>query len=214
MPLSDFAQDEFVGPFISRFTTANIADMSRCDSEQENWLDNFILNTLAGARPPHPDRQYMFNYLRRTEASFREYSLARQATLEFLGGRSPSRYLRAISHWEDFLSHSYIAIDLLREFAKVDKRGLFTKGDGSTLDRLNYLYNLTKHAGAVDFPTDSTLAIWLENDGLRSQRQPLSFIEISDEILPLLAKWASIMQDPRTLKDKVKQAQGGTTTTP
>jgi hypothetical protein len=208
VPLSDIAKDEFVGPFISRFTSAEIADMSNHDKEQEHWVDNFILNTLLRAKPPHPDRQYMFNYLRKVEASFREYSLARQATLGFLKSRdSPSLYLAAVSYWEDFLSHSYVALDLLRKFARLGNRGLFQKGDGSALSRLNYLYNLSKHASEADYPTDSTLAVWLGNDGLCSQKAHLSFVEINGEILAGLADWASMMQDPFTLNDKVKAAR-------
>lgn len=128
MPLSSYAKDVFVRPYMSTFTAAEIPNMSNHDPQQEHWISNFILNTLFRVKVPQSDRQYMFNFLRRAEAAFREYALAREQTLLFLNlPDSPSHYIAAIAYWEGFLSQAWISFDLLRKLAGVPKGGLFKK---------------------------------------------------------------------------------------
>lgn len=192
---------------MSAFTTAEIPNMSDHNPQQEHWISNFILNTIFRGKPPRPNRQYMFNFLRRAEAAFREYSLAREQTLLFLSlPDSPSHYIAAITYWEDFLSQAWISFDLLRKFARVPKGGLFEKGENTVLERLNSLHNLSKHATNGDFPDDATLAIWLRNDGLHSKSTHLTFDEMANDILKELSNWADRMQDPSTFNEKVKEA--------
>jgi hypothetical protein len=206
VPFSAYAKDIFVGPYMSSFKSAEIADMSACDPEQEHWVSNFILNTLVGSKPKDPQRQYMFNFLRHTQAAFREYALARDQTQLFLSHPdAPSHYLLAVTHWEHFLMHDETAWNFLFRFADRPIDTKFSKKDGSVRQRLNNLYNLSKHAREDQFATDSTLAVWLDNDGLNSTTDHLTFEEAADD-LRHLARWADRMQDPGTFRAKVKAA--------
>jgi hypothetical protein len=76
---------------------------------------------------------------------------------------------------------------------------LFSPGDGSVLQRLNLLYNRSKHTDkaitAWQLPPNGTISIWLTNDGLQSMDSSLSFEEAAD-ILADLAWWADAVQDP------------------
>ena len=207
MPLSAYAKDTFVAPYMSSFTEAEIVDMSACDPQQEHWVSNFILNPLlrTKVRPPH--RQYMFNYLRRVEAAFREYASARDRTLLFLSRtESPSNYMAAIAHWEFFLLQAWVSFELLGRIFQLPKGSLFKKNDGSVLQRLNLMYNVSKHAAEGDFPEDGTLAVWLANDGLHSRNSHLTFDKIANEILRDFAVWADRLQDPLTLQEKIEAA--------
>jgi len=207
MPLSSYAKDTFVGPYMSTFTAAEIPDMSDHDPQQEHWISIFILNTMFRVKLPQSDRQYMFNFLRRAEAAFREYALAREQTLLFLSlPDSPSHYIAAITYWEDFLSQAWISFDLLRKLAHVPKGSLFKKGEDTVLERLNSLHSLSKHATDEAFPDDATLVIWLRNNGIHSKRTHLTFDEMANDILKELARWADRMQDPLTFNEKIKAA--------
>jgi hypothetical protein len=138
-PTNDF-KDKFVAPGISSFTEASISDLSGL---QERWLVSFILNSSLVVRLDDATRRTIYNFLRRAEAAFREYGSARQMTLAHLANPNPdavSEYIIAIGHWEGFLSHAYQAWCLLARGQKI----LFTPGDGSTMQRLNLLYNRTK----------------------------------------------------------------------
>lgn len=203
MPMSDYAKDKFVAPELSHFTTANLADLSGVDKEQEHWLANFILNTMLRADVPAPDRQLFYNFLRRSHSAFREYQLARTATLSYLESRDKNlRYVEAIGHWEAMLAYAWQAYCLLGR----GKVRWFQKGDGSELQRLNALYNRSKHADSAllngDYVADSPLCVWLTNDGLRSTDTDLSFSDV-EAILRDLARWAGAVQDPLTMREKV-----------
>lgn len=197
--------DKFIAPDMSKFTEASIPDMSDTSREQDYWLRNFMLNTLVRVTIDEPTRQTLFNFLRRAELAFREYGLAREQTLAYLQNTEAiTPYFAAISHWEVYLSHAYQAYCLLARGQKI----LFKKGDGSILERLNLLYNRSKHVDkaieAGQLPSKSTMAIWLTNDGIQSINGGLTFTEMAD-ILTELAMWSDAAQDPLTMREKVME---------
>lgn len=200
MRLSSYAMDRFVAPEMSKFTTATIRDMSAVDSQQEHWLANFILNTILRVNVNSPQRQQLFNFLRRSHSAFAEYGLARESTIAFLGERKPLKYLETIGHWEAFLAYSWQAHTFIG-------KGLwFEPGDGSILQRLHALHSRAKHADSAlergDFVEDSPLCVWLTNDGLRCTETALSFDEMA-EVLDDLARLSSAVQDPATMLEKL-----------
>jgi hypothetical protein len=204
MPLSAYAKDNFVAPEMSWFTSASIRDMAGTSAQQEHWLNNFILNTLVRVNVEERVRQTLFNFLRRVQFAFREYTLAREQTAAYLGkSESVSTYLVAIGHWEVFLAHAYQAFELL---ARTEKKALFEPNDGSILQRLCLLYNRSKHLPTAinndQLAAGSTLAVWLMNEGLRCVDGHLMFEELA-EILEELARWSVAAQDPLTMREKV-----------
>jgi len=139
------------------------------------------------------------------ESTFREYALARDQTLMYLKNPDAvTAYLAAIGHWEVFLSHAYQAYRLLARNQKI----LFKQGDGSILERLNLLYNWSKHAEkaieAGQLPAEGTLAVGLTNNGLRSADSRLTYDEMA-EMLEELARWSDAAQDPSTMREKILQ---------
>lgn len=207
MPLSDYARDRFIAPELSKLKTAVIPDASAVDVEQEHWLANFILNTLLRADVPSPQRQQMFNFLRRSHAAFTAYASARELTLLFVADPERNlRYIDAIGQWEAFLGHAWQAYAFLGRGKPI----WFKPGDGSVIQRLHALHTRAKHAEAAiergDFKEDAPLCVWLSNEGLRSTDTELSFVEAA-EVLDDLARWASAVQDPLTMRDKIQQAE-------
>ena len=74
MPWSNFVTDKFIAPEMSQFTSATLPDLSAIDSEQEFWLANYILNSILRVNIQSPERQRLFNFLRRSHSAFEEYS--------------------------------------------------------------------------------------------------------------------------------------------
>lgn len=204
MPLSGHAKDLYVAPKMSQFTTADIVDMSNFDKEQQHWVANYILNSMFGSGGvTQPARQRVFHFLRRAEAAFAAHGEARELTIAYLRNKENlTAYLGGVSHWESFFSHAYIAFEQLRHMSKSP---LFERGDGSVLQRLNMLYNISKHANETQFPQDGTLPIWLENDGLHCTEAHLTFEELSSDVLPELARWADILGDPAQTRAKLER---------
>ena len=152
-------------------------------------------------------RRTLFNFLRRTEAAFREYEVARQMTLNHLANPNHNEYIKAIGHWEQFLSQADRAWVVFVRGKKV----LFAPNDGSVFQRLNLLYNRTKHLETAinsgQLPPDGTIPVWLTNDGLQAVDGKLTFAEIA-EILTDLAKWADAAQDPLTMRETIRASYG------
>ena len=213
MPLSAYAKDNFIAPGMSCFTSASIRDMSGVSDAQEHWLYNYMLNSLLRVDLDERLRQALFNFLRRTQFAFREYALAREQTLAYLRRASNATpiYFVAIGHWEVFLSYAYQAHEIL---ACTGEAALFDRGDGSVLQRLNLLYNRSKHVetaiGAGQLAPGSTLPVWLTNDGLSAVDGRLTFDEMA-EMLGELALWSDAVQDPLTMADKLRAAFPRTT---
>jgi len=200
-PTHEF-KDKFIAPEISSFTEASIPDLSAL---QGPWLVSFILSSALVVQLDDATRRTLYNFLRRAEGAFREYSSARQMTMAYLANPDPnavSEYITAIGHWETFLSQTYQAWCVLVRGQKI----FFSPGDGSTMQRLNLLYNRTKHAEsaiiAEQLPLDGTLPVWLKNDGLHSIESSLTFEEIA-EMLEDLAAWADAAQNPATMREKI-----------
>jgi hypothetical protein len=210
VPFSDYFKDKYIAPGFSAFTAATIPDMSAVSPEQGNWLGNFILNSWARVTLDDDTRRTFYNFLRRAEAAFREYEEARRLTLAHLADLRPnavSQYIKAIWHWEQFLSQADRAGAVLVRGRKV----LFAKDDGTALQRLNLLYNRTKHLETAinsgQLPPDGTLPVWLTNDGLQAVDGKLTFAEMA-EILTDVAKIAEAVQDPPTMQEKIRQSFG------
>jgi len=213
---SDFALDKFVAPELSKFTAASIPDVSQYKEGREWWVRNFFLSSMLRGTPDPPYRQYMLNFLRRAELSFQQYEFARERTLKYLESprnRGTGNYMAAIGHWEVFLSQAWHAYLLLSYMAGLNGQGIFKPGDNSEAERLNFLYNRSKHAeksiNGAFYPEDSTLCLWLCNNGLKvtSDHQTdghLTFLEMFG-VLEDLGKWADRVQDPATLREKLVQ---------
>jgi hypothetical protein len=211
---SDHALDTFVAPELSKFTEASIPDVSTYNQSREWWVRNFFLNSMLRVTVASPYRQYMLNFLRRAELCFREYELARERTLRYLENprnRGTGHYVAAIGHWEVFLSQAWHAYLLFSFIDGRNGKGIFKRGDGSEEERLNFLYNSSKHAETTiegdSYPAESTLCLWLYNDGLKVTSTSkidghLTFAEMFG-MLEDFAKWADRVQDPATLREKI-----------
>lgn len=214
-PFTGYFGDRFIAPGISGFTDAEIPDMTEHDPESKFWLRNYVLNSgLRGDFLP-PGNAYVYNYLRRAEASYSEHEEARQATLAFLasGGQAVSRYAAAVLHWEFFLTQSWQAYLLLGGFFKLlagEPIKFFAKGDGSVEERLNSLYNSMKHVEsrieASQILEGATVPVWLTNAGIQSTDTLLTYEETAD-ILRDLARWANVVVDPLEMANKVRTSR-------
>lgn len=194
-----------LAPGISALTSVEIPDASLLSKESPHWVGNFFLNcTFRGAFTP-PMHAYAYNYLRRAQHAFAEHQIARDCTMAFLAseGKSLSHYIDALYHWECFLGQAWHAFALL---VKAWNGKAFEKNDGSVEQRLNALYNQMKHVESRiengQMIADTTVPVWLENDGLRSIDTHLSFAETA-EVLRELAKYADALMDPRTARENL-----------
>lgn len=196
---------------MSAFTRAEIPDMSSVP-EQAHWLNNYVLNAMLRGDFGEVIRPFVFNFLRRTVAAFREYDLARERANHYLSNPgNASAYIESVGYWETFAAQAWQACLLLvRPLGQT--KTLFRKGDGSAYENLHAVYSTAKHAEGViargQMPPAATMPIWLANDGVRTLNHTLTFGQAT-AILRDLAEWADVLQDPITTREKLRQVAEG-----
>jgi len=199
--------DHYIAPGVSSFTHAEIPDMSQWNLEAPHWIANFFLNSAFTAAFKPPMNAYAFNFLRRAQAAFSQYQLARESTLTFLnsGGQSATRYAEALFHWETFLGQSWHAYALL---LKAFSGTAFKQGDGSVEERLNKLYNEMKHVESrienAQMLPGATVPVWLENKCIQSIDASMTYLEAA-EVLKQLAAWADALMNPQTARERFEK---------
>jgi hypothetical protein len=197
--LSKYALDTFVAPKISELTVCSIPDMSNHSSESEHWVSNFILNSIFRVSVEPRPKQYILFFLRRAETAFREYENARISFQDYVDGRRQrvSVYFKSLFHFETCIAQMWQAIDQTMSFGKRatgETTKIYTKGDGSSYERLNNLYNISRYAGD-NIPESGTLPVWLTNVGLEAKDISTSFVELA-EILGEIGNMADTFSNP------------------
>ncbi len=191
--LSNYALDKFVAPKLSELTECNIPDMSNHFGQADHWVTNFILNSILRIPVEPKPKQYIIFFLRRAEAAFREYQNARRTLVAYVkyGREKGSVYFEALFHVEICIAQMWQAFDQTTKFTKNasgENDKLYERGDGSVYERLNSLYNISRHIGS-NIPEDSNLPIWLTNESVEARDTKISFSELA-KLLGEIGDWA------------------------
>ena len=198
MPLPNYSLDTFVAPHLSELTSLGVPDLQGCTGEYGHWVNNFIHNTILRVRLENRNSQLVLFFLRKVEGAFQEYHEGRDFLASYLQKRNKavSVYFHALRHFEVAALLAYHAYDTL---CTITQKKFFTKDDGSPLQRLNHLQNISKHAnkalGRGDIPDNLSVPIWLTNSGIECHDTVLSFAEFA-ETLRELAKLAEVWSNP------------------
>ncbi|MDT8419517.1 MAG: hypothetical protein RQ754_03735 [Desulfuromonadales bacterium] len=203
VPLSAYSLDTFVAPHMSKLTLVGAPSLESVTGEYCYWVNNFILNTIFHIRLEDRKRQLFLYFLRKVEGSFQEYEQGRHFLATYIEkpGEAVSAYFHALRHFEVATILAYHAYDTFRSLTQ---EKLYVKGDGSALQRLNRLQNISKHAnqelGRGTIPDNLSTPIWLTNTGIESHDAALSFEELS-ELLKELAGVAEVFSKPQIIPE-------------
>lgn len=196
MALSNYARDTFVAPHLSELTTVGAPDLR---DHLKGWVNNFIVTTIVKLGKEYRHRQLILHTLRKVEGAFQEYHEGREFLEGYVNNRAEiSSYFHALRHFETATLLAYHAYETI---GTMISEKLFTQKDGSPLQRLNRLQNISKHANddlnEANFPEGLTVPIWLTNTGLECHDETeLSFSEFA-ELMTDLAKLAEKISNPR-----------------
>ena len=196
MLLTNYALDKFVSQQLSQLTECNVFNVAERYSQAKHWVSNFVLNSMFGGSVLEEGRIFTFFFLRRAEAAFTEYESACQALIEFVNAPSkrPSLYFRALHHFEMTIAMLWQAYDLTK---KALNHKLFNKGDGSDYERLNWIYNVSRHFNPLDLPSGQIHVIWLTNAGIQTEKHGVSFPELEEFLVEIGNLANSISQAKR-----------------
>lgn len=197
MPLSLYSLDKFVSQKLSEFTSVDFVDVKKKYDQSNHWLANFILNSIFINQINNKEKQFFFVFIRRSEMAFIEYENCQHELNIFLSNRTSNvtSYFRGLYHAELTLSNLYQAYSA---FMKFSGEKLFESGDGSEIQKLNYLYNVSKHVGFDLLPENNLHPIWLNNDGIHCTDHTLTWKEL-----------ANILDDVGGFADKLSKIDVG-----
>ncbi len=179
MPFTRAAVEMFISAKASAITRCGASEVSKKVPELDHWLTHFGLLIICNNFPPATYRLFALNLIRRIYAVFLEYDLAREEVRKLVkdGNGRWSPYFAALTHFEMAISQLYVALDSIR---KLMDHNFFTRGDGSFEEKLNFIYNASKHDIA-----ETELPVWFTDDGLACTKAEITFAELEDFMLKM-----------------------------
>jgi hypothetical protein len=173
VPFTKNAVERFISARITKITECRLADLYAEFPNAKTWVSDFGLMVIFVNLPRKEKRAFALQFIRRVEMALSEYSSAREEIQDLISGNARwSPYYRALHHVEAAAALLYQAYNFSR---KDLGQQLFVKNDGSPLQRLNSIYNESKHqlAKAGD-------PLWLSNEGIETKVARLDFSEFED----------------------------------
>ena len=202
MPLTHYALDTFVAQNMSRLTECNAKLIGEVFEQSQDWMGNFVLNSIFRIPVAQEHKPFIFTFLRRAEMALLEYEQGRAALTEYV--KKPSNhislYFQALHHFEITINLLYQAYELVMKKLNIK---LFIKNDSSPLERLNRTYNVIKHAEFSSIPEGNLHPVWLHNEGIFVSTAYINFDEIYDMLIEI-GNLANKLSNPELLSDYVE----------
>ena len=151
MPLSLYALDKFVAQDLSELTECRMVSVASDFPDPASWIRLFVLNGMLRNRLPKEKTALAFALIRRAEAAIEDYEAARAHLEELVnGGQNISLYFRCLRRLESTVAMAYQTNDFISRAVNIK---LFTTKDGSVYQRLNCIYNDSRHKDPETFPS-------------------------------------------------------------
>lgn len=181
MPLSMYALDNFVAQDLSQLTECRPAPIAPEFPDYSSWLSLFALNWIFTIPLPKEKAALAFALIRRAEGAIVDYEEARTHLTNLVGGDpSISLYFRCLKSFESTVAMVEQSFAFTRR--ALGRIKMFTSGDGSPYDRLNRIYNKSRHSDPETLTPGQLHAVWIKNDGLYADGANLTFDELCDLI--------------------------------
>ena len=202
MPLSNYSLDKFVSQELTKLTECNAIDLTQKFCQAEHWIENFVLNSIFRAQVKQAYKPFIFAILRRAQMALVEHENGRIALHDYVSGHKNriSVYFRALYHFEIAINLTYQAHEL---FMKISGVELFKKNDGSPVERLNRIYNVSKHLESSTIRNSQLHAVWIKNKGLCISSTMLTFEELAG-LVKDICKLADKLSNPKLTKQEEK----------
>lgn len=194
---TNYFLDSVIAPDLSAFRGASLPSLVDEFTLSKHWLAHFFLNRTLRSTSGRGVNAVECIVLKKAVAAFRAYDSARDALAKYEAGTefSLSLYFECLEYIEAALAACYQAFEVVFKLDKSVKP--FNRGDGSELQRLNVIYNASKHfdAHTASLPAPATLAVWLTTHGVACTDGALSFAEV-----------VAVLRDLGTLANRLSSA--------
>ena len=159
-------------------------EVTECGAEELKSADpigQYLMRVFFQDQPSSNAREFILQLLLRSEMANMEYTEGRHSLSEYLADpiAKPTCYFHAIHHFTASVGQMWQFIDLNRSKyeSRTGKRvDVFKPNDASVPEKLNKIYNESKHA-PVDYDSIHQ-PIWITNTGIVSESAELSFHDL------------------------------------
>ncbi|MEX5684118.1 hypothetical protein [Pseudomonas silesiensis] len=177
MSISNYALDKFVAQDMSKLSLLSIKSLAEEFPNADKWLEQFVLRRIFQAHVPDEKAALALAIIRRTHAALQEWELASTAAQGDL--RSIGIYFGVVHHLESCISSTWQGLEFAR---KSLGRDFFTKGDGSAYERMNWIYNVSRHFDPEALQQGDTHRVWLSDQAMHTREKTVSFDELREAI--------------------------------
>lgn len=177
MGISNYTLDTFVAQDMSKLTQLSIKSLAEEFPNADKWFAQFVLRRIFQVHVPDEKAALAFAIIRRAHAALQEWELASAAAQGDL--RSVGTYFRVLRHLESCISCVWQGLEFARKSLDQD---LFKKGDGSVYERLNWVYNVSRHFSPDALPQGDLHRNWLSDEAIHTREQTVSFDELREAI--------------------------------
>lgn len=177
MGISNYALDKFVAQDMSKLTHLSIESLIEEFPDADEWWAQFVLRRIFHSHVPDAKAALAFAIMRRTHTALKEWELAVTAAQGDL--RSLGTYFSVLRHLETCISSVWQGLEFGR---KSLGEPLFKKGDGSAYERINWIYNVSRHFDPEALPQDDMHRVWLSDQSVHTREQTVSFDELREAI--------------------------------
>ena len=177
MGISNYALDTFVAQDMSELTQLSIKSLAEEFPNADKWFSQFVLRRIFQAHVPDEKAALAFAIIRRTHASVQEWELAGAAAQGDL--RSLGTFFSVLRHLESCVSSVWQGLEFARRSLG---QNLFEKGDGSAYERMNWVYNVSRHFDPEALQQGDTHRVWLSDQAMHTREQTVTFDELREAI--------------------------------
>ena len=174
MPFTPAAAEQFISARVTAVTECNACDLGEEFPTARDWVTGLGLMVIFTDQPKPEFRPFALQLVRRCEMALANYGHGRTALKDLVSGNRGrwSPYYRALSYFEGAVAQLYQAYIHMHKLLGTP---LFRKNDGTPLQRLNHIYNVSKHETPAEEDT-----VWITNTGLGTKEAAISFGEVED----------------------------------
>jgi hypothetical protein len=202
MPFSNAGLDMFVSQDLSKLTACHPLPLSIELPDRSEWFSKFILNRAFRNHVPDERAALAFAIIRRADAAVDEWELACEATMRSV--RKPAVYFEVLRHFESCVAGLWQGLEFGRRTLKAERLRegdpdgykLFQRGDGSVYERLNHIYNVSRHYDPSALPQGDLHRVWLSNDGMHTREHHITFEDVREQLLSLARIASAIATGP------------------
>lgn len=209
MPLSPYALEKFVSQGISKLNNLSITNLKKEFPERESWYGNFVLNLMFHSHIEPGREGFAYLTIRRAQAALNSWeTICHLASV--INPQNISAYFDALESVEHLIAAMWQGIDFARKSLQID---VFSQHDGSEYERLNGIYNFSRHFDPESLPEGYLHAIWLTEDGVscigeKGTEWHIKYNELR-EILLMLGRVASAIANNKKPESEAAKVRPG-----